>query len=263
MKNTLTLLTAFLFVLMFNPLSVADPVGDNDGGVFSLINDINDEVDELETRLDNLTASIPEPDPVYNYRDYVAPPSVLSRTYNFYDTKFSILNGCRTEVHQINRVPNPDGSRGIFITRTRSNSNTGYICNQRTYDYLSTDEAFIFNGYINQITSYYKLSFKSPFTNRTSSMKVGDSWADATRTIKTGSYTTHTYRQNTLVAVEDVSTPYQNYTGCLKISTKQRSVVSSSYDAVEWYCQGIGLVKRVLVFNDGARSLHIKLSGIN
>ena len=263
MKNSLTLFAVIIYSLTFNPVAVADPTGKNDGGVFSLINDVSNEVDELETRIDDLEANTPGSEPVYNYRDYVAPTTVSTRTYDFYDTKFSLQKGCRTEVHQINRVPNADGSKGIFITRTRSNSNNGFICNQRTYDYLATAEAFIFNGYTNQLSSYYDLSFNSPFTNRTSSMKVGDSWAHATGTVKTGIYRTHTFRENTFVAVEDVNTPYQNYSACLKMHTKQRSVVASSYDAIEWYCQGVGLVKRVLVFNDGTRSLRIKLTGIN
>jgi len=217
-----------------------------------------------EDRIDALeTAPPPASDKVYDYHDYGA-PNVISRTYDWYDTK---QNTCTREKHDIRRENNDDGTKSIFTTRTRYNKDTEFICQIREMGHLATANDYQYLGYNdrNRDTGVITgtLLFKSPFITRTSQMKIGHSWSHgsgATYTSQPAAF--HVIRTTTFVGVEDVKVPAGTFTGCLKSHTRILTLWGYPRDIVKWRCADVGLVKSIVVFNDGSRSHRIKLISV-
>lgn len=271
MKINISKLIIFIVLIGFTHLTFADPASSLDVGVFGQINQNTSDIADHEARIDVLE-SVPPPvaEPVYNYKDYLADSNITSRTYQYY---FPTSATCNREIQEISRIDNGDGTKTVIMKRTRDNQYTAFICSIRIFNYLATADAFQFLGIQNLdrndgTTILGTVTYNPPFPLRKSQMKVGDSWShapDATVTdIPYPVPVTHVLRNTTFEGIEDVTVPAGSYTGCIKMYTRKLAIelLEPSFDDIKWYCSGIGLVKRTIVFNDGQRSLQIKLSGV-
>jgi hypothetical protein len=86
--------------------------------------------------------------------------------------------------------------------------------------------------------------YDPPVTGLTSMMIPGIAWGSGAVMTETPGSERYYVDKNEVLAVENVSVPFGNYTGCLKIH-RLRQVSSSPYTRIDWICPDIGLVKRV------------------
>ena len=204
-------------------------------------------------------------DTTYDYRDYAPTADIASKTY-----KIQNLGTCDTETRIFERNTTGDVTD---VTMRRVRTEGGLPCRYHVFTFRATADGYYRTG----TESYNKngsvlnstVLLDTPVLRRSSSMKVGQQFADATTTtLKDGAGNiipvTGTYvEKSLLVGVEAVTVPYsaEPIEGCLKFHVFHEATSgfgTGLNNRIEWFCPSIGMVKRVQ--SNGAV---YELTGIN
>lgn len=214
------------------------------GGDPASASQVNENFQELADRIQDNTDLVQS----YDYRDYLSPASVSSKTFEMTE-----LNGsCTQETRSYVRAAQ---GADTLLTMTRVRSGTNCASTLELNFLLSSAGMYKQS----QVDAFTRVDYESGVVLRTSAMKVGHTWGSAVRVFATDTtgaipgteYVGNELDQYTLLAVEDVVLPYDgttgaladtSYSGCLKISRHRNT---TGLQHVSWYCPGVGLVKRM------------------
>jgi len=192
----------------------------------------------------------------FDYRNYEA-TNVTSRTY--------LMQGAgacgTTEIQRFTRTSLPDGSAQIIQDRERRTAGN-VICEHNAFDFRATSDGLYLagrTGYsaVNPAELVNTNTIEEPLVQRTTAMRIGATWGSAsaqTQVLVQGGSTTlgAATQTNSLLGIEAVSVPAGIYANCLKISETRNTLSIGSFTQVSWYCQGVGLAKRVIQPTAGA-----------
>ena len=192
----------------------------------------------------------------YDYRNYES-TNVTSRTYAMQG-----VGGCGTvEIQRLSRTTLADGSTQIMQDRERRTAG-GTLCERNVFDFRATSNGLYLagrTGYNNsnptEVVNTNVLD--EPLPQRTTAMRIGATWGSAsgqTQVVYPGNITTlgAAAQYNSLLAVESVTVPAGTFGSCLKISETRNSYSIGNIMQVSWYCQGVGLAKRVTQLSTGS-----------
>jgi len=202
----------------------------------------------------------------YDYRNYEVAANV-TRTYH---SQGAGICGT-TEVQGITRTPQADGSTQVSQARTRlTAANT--ICEYNVFDFRATSDGLYLAGRTgfnpantSEVVNTNVLDSLLP--QRTTAMRIGATFGSAAGMTSfaypAGATTLSTASQvNTLLAVEEVTVPAGTFSSCLKISEIRNSFAIGNFSEVSWYCQGVGLAKRVFASPTGSPGFKLELQSI-
>jgi len=191
----------------------------------------------------------------YDYRNYEA-DNVATRTYAMQG-----VGACgTTEIQTFTRTPLGDGSTQITQDRVRRTAGN-VICERNVFDFRATIDGLYLAGRTgysaaNPTEVVNTNTIDVPLMQRTTTMRVGATWGSASgqsqvvypaATLTQGAAT----QTNSLLAVESVSVPAGNFASCLRIVETRSSFSIGAFTQVSWYCQGVGMAKRVVQPSNG------------
>lgn len=183
----------------------------------------------------------------YDYRDFAGgSANVDTRIYSISDSS----GVCDTETHRITRAPQPDGSTLVTNIRVRHDSVGGAVCSYHVFNFSGDDQGLHLLGRDAYDTTGTILNSSITLTDavtlRTSSMATGIDIASASVATDTvSSAISFISQKSVVVGIEDVTVPAGVYTGCMKVHELRDSDSIGTFNRVAWYCDGIGMVKRI------------------
>ena len=235
------------------------------GGDPASASQVNENFQELANRIQVLADQLV----TYDYRNYATPDNVVSKSFIDYRRNNTTPEECTVETREYTKILDNENTV-LTVTRTFSG---GTLCTGSTsswpedYEYLATTDGI----YLRKITRYdethtdvvNQTMYNDELLQRTTNMKVGMTWGDGSTTNYTDNLAVPpeinlsggNYIENyTLLAIEDVTVPYDGgkgdsqpttYNACLKIERWRLVGNSTARANINWYCPGIGLVKRM------------------
>lgn len=201
----------------------------------------------------------------YDYRNYELGRDG-TRTYSMQGA-----GACgTTEVQVLTRAPLNDGSTQVTQARTRRTAG-GTVCEYNVFDFRATNDGLYLagrTGYNLANTAEYNTNvLDALLPQRTTAMRIGATFGSAggltSVVYPAGSTTLGAASQtNTLLGIEGVSVPAGNYPNCLKVSETRNSNAIGNLAQVSWYCQGVGLTKRVFTSPTGSPGFKLELLSV-
>lgn len=202
----------------------------------------------------------------YDYHNYSVPTSVASKTFTNANISASTSS---TYVETINRVAINASATKVTVHRAFPDGHAiefDYLASPNSYDFIE-ERDYAATDLVNPASTF---TLANPVPERTSSMHVGGVFGSGSTISTSGAVTTPGLIEvmNVLVGTEavtlNVNGASTTYNDCIRIiATRFNSTGSYGGNVVQtnWYCNGMGLVKR-MVFNTttGATNL-IVLTG--
>ena len=179
----------------------------------------------------------------YNYKDYSF--NGLSKTFKLTG------NFCGdTETRGFTKTVVGDNTE---IKMSRIRTSLGVTCHNKTFTRLATPSAILLiDKENNSFSGLHKSTdtLHGPVPLRTSTMEMGSTFGTSSKIVRTsvgGAFIQDDLMVNTatLLAVEDVTVPAGSYSACLKIHTLRTSSTFGRFNRVQWFCAGVGEVKRM------------------
>jgi hypothetical protein len=235
------------------------------GGDPASASQVNENFQELANRNQALADQLVS----YDYRDYETPDNVASKS--FIDSRRTVAapEECTVETRAYTKAPENENT---VITVTRSFSGGVQCTNSASswpedFEYLATAEGV----YLRKSTGYDETHtnvteetvYNEGLLQRTTNMKVGATWGDGSTTNYTNNLLAspeinvpgdNNIDNYALLAIENVTVPYDGgrgdkqpttYDACLKIRRWWLVGNGTIRASINWYCPGIGLVKRM------------------
>lgn len=242
--------------------AVAAEVNANFSAVATEINDNDSRISALNSQVPSLS--------VYDFNDYIG-NTINNHTYDFFQDGYA----CDREIRSYTRNGIAGGTQ-LLMTVDNVPSAGGSRCQYRQMEFLQTTQDLKLvsrsqRDLLNIGAELVLATINRPVTQLTNAMRLGVPWGDASGTLLTPTVGPtergHIVEIHTLLAVEDVpvtQVPAGPFTGCLKIYTS-RQVQNNHFGRqtkMSWYCPNVGLVRRIVNFNNGY-SFRIKLLSYN
>jgi len=161
------------------------------------------------------------------------------------------------ETRVFSRVPTVEGTR-ITYRRVLRDTELAEDCSINDFVFLATPTEFLRIGLISyELESPDEIRLLRTYTNavlRTNSMSRGKkilntvarSDAYPSDPLREGRESITT-RQTEVISIEDVKVPAGTYEACMKTEYKWGASTSVN---MSWFCEGVGLVKTLTVFED-------------
>ena len=179
----------------------------------------------------------------YDYRDYshTATSKTFKLTGNF-------CGDTETRTFSRNVV-----GENTEVKMSRIRTSLGITCHNKNFNYLNTaTERQLLDKENNNFSGVLKSTdtLRGPVVLRTSTMEMGNDFGTASKIIRTpvggtGYLNDLMVNTTTLLGVEDITVPTGSYTACLKIHTLRTSATFGRFNRVQWFCPGVGEVKRM------------------
>lgn len=139
------------------------------------------------------------------------------------------------------------------IKMSRVRTNLGVTCHNKTFTRHATPSAMLLiDKENNSLSGTHKSTdtLNSPVPLRTSTMEIGSTFGTSSKIVRTsvgGTFIQNDLMVNTatLLGLEDVTVPAGSYSACLKIRTLRTSSTFGRFNRVQWFCAGVGEVKRM------------------
>jgi hypothetical protein len=179
----------------------------------------------------------------YDYKDYSF--NGLSKTFKLTG------NFCGdTETRGFSKTVVGDNTE---IKMSRVRTSLGTTCHNKTFTRLATPTAMLLiDKENNKLSGTHKSTdtLHGPVPLRTSTMEMGSTFGTSSKIVRTsvgGAFIQEDLMVNTatLLGIEDVTVPAGSYSACLKIHTLRTSSTFGRFNRVQWFCAGIGEVKRM------------------
>lgn len=179
----------------------------------------------------------------YDYRDY---------SFNGASKTFRLTGSfCGdTETRTFSRNVTGENTE---IRMSRVRTNLGITCHNKTFNSLATPTEYqLIDKENNNLAGTLKSTdtLRGPVVLRTNAMEAGKDFGTASKIIRTHvtgtvSLTDLMVNTTTVLGVEDVTVPMGSYTACLKVHTLRTSATFGRFNRVQWFCSGVGEVKRM------------------
>ena len=186
---------------------------------------------------------------VYRFTDYNSPGDTVS--------VFSSVGGgsCgNSETQTRTKVPQPDGSVQLNVDTVRRLN--GVVCQHQVSRFILDGRGQLATGQdtlsnIDPTVILSTTAIEVPIILRPAEMRVGTTWGSASKTTLTnvagGGVQTVGFATSvsSLTAVDSVTVPAGVFTDCLRAVEIRNSAQIGLFTQYDWFCRGVGLVKRI------------------